>query len=332
MATRLLGVDVGGTTSAVVLGQRADGGDVRVLERLAFATETQRGPEPAIGAIRERVGDLGRRSREDGSPVSAVGVSCGGPLDSRRGLVLSPPNLPGWDRIPIVKILEDDTGLCVRLENDANAGALAEWLFGAGRGTRNMVFCTMGTGFGTGMILDGRLYSGTNDSAGELGHVRLADEGPAGYGKRGSVEGFCSGGGIAQLAHAHAVERLQRGEEVGFCRSIAEAGAITARDVGVAAEAGDSAARELLADVGRRLGQALAVLVDVVNPERIVLGSIFARQHSFIWPHCERVLREEALAPALEVCRVVAAELGESIGDLAALAVAVEALEADRVD
>jgi glucokinase len=229
-----------------------------------------------------------------------------------------------------VEILREDTGLPVRLENDANAGALAEWLFGAGRGTRNMVFCTMGTGFGTGMILDGRLYSGTNDNAGELGHVRLADEGPAGYGKRGSVEGFCSGGGIAQLAHAHAVERLQRGEEVGFCRRIAEAGGITAQDVGEAAEAGDAAARELLADVGCRLGQALAVLVDVVNPERIVLGSIFARQHSFIWPECERVLHEEALGPALEVCRVVAAELGESIGDLAALAVAVEALEADE--
>jgi glucokinase len=322
---RLIGVDVGGTKSAVVLGQKDEGGGVQVLERLAFATETDRGPEHALGAFRERARELVDRSAREGSPARAVGVSCGGPLDSRSGVVLSPPNLPGWDRIPIVEILEKETGLPTRLENDANAGALAEWLFGAGRGARNVVFCTMGTGFGTGMILDGRLYSGTNDNAGELGHVRLAGDGPAGYGKRGSVEGFCSGGGIAQLAHAHAIERLQRGETVGFCRSIAEAGQITARDVGEAAEAGDPAARALLADVGRRLGQALAALIDVVNPERIVLGSIFARQHAFIWPECERVLGEEALAPALAVCRVVPAELGESIGDLAALAVAVEA-------
>jgi glucokinase len=257
--------------------------------------------------------------------VGAAGVSCGGPLDSRRGVILSPPNLPGWDEVPIVAMLHEATGLPVWLENDANAGALAEWRFGAGRGTRNMVFCTFGTGFGSGLILDGRLYSGTNDNAGEIGHVRLADEGPAGYGKRGSVEGFCSGGGIAQLAHAYAVERLQRGETVGFCRSIAEAGAVTARDVGEAAERGDPTAREVLAAVGRRLGQALAILVDVVNPERIVLGSIFARQHAFLWPECERVLREEALAPALAVCQVVPAELGERIGDLAALAVALEA-------
>ena len=327
---RLIGVDVGGTKSAVVLGERRGDGEVTVLERLAFATETGRGPEHAHEAFRERARALVDRSEEDGAAARAVGVSCGGPLDSRRGLVLSPPNLPGWDRIPVVEILEKETSLPTRLENDANAGALAEWLFGAGRGARNVVFCTMGTGFGTGMILDGRLYSGTNDNAGELGHVRLAGDGPAGYGKRGSVEGFCSGGGIAQLAHAHAVERLQRGETVGFCRSIAEAGQVTAKDVGEAAEAGDPAARELLAHVGRRLGQALATLIDIVNPERIVLGSIFARQHAFIWPECERVLREEALGQALEVCRVVPAELGESIGDLAALAVAVEALKEDR--
>ena len=322
---RLVGIDVGGTKSAVVLGQRTGDGEVEVLERLAFATETERGPEHALGAFRERARQLVERCERDGLPARALGISCGGPLDSTRGLVLSPPNLPGWDRIPIVEMLEKETGLPARLENDANAGALAEWLFGAGRGARNVVFATMGTGFGTGLILDGRLYSGTNDNAGELGHVRLAEDGPAGYGKRGSVEGFCSGGGIAQLAHAHAVERLQRGETVGFCGSIAEAGSVTARDVGEAAEAGDAAAQELLADVGRRLGQALATLIDIVNPERIVLGSIFARQHAFIWPECERVLGAEALAPALEVCRVVPAELGESIGDLAALAVAVEA-------
>ncbi len=161
--------------------------------------------------------------------------------------------------------------------------------------------------------------------AGELGHVRLDTEGPAGYGKRGSVEGFCSGGGIAQLAQNYAIERLQRGEPVAFCANPANAGSITARDVGDAAEAGDPTAREILAAAGRRLGQALAILVDLVNPERIVLGSIFARQHAFIWPECERILRQEALPRALEVCQVVPAELGDRIGDLAAIAVAARA-------
>jgi glucokinase len=323
--TVLIGVDIGGTKSAVVLGQTGPDGGMEVVDRQVFPTEADRGPEHAIAKIRESVRNAEKAALRENARAVAVGVSCGGPLDSRKGLVLSPPNLPGWDCIPIVELLSEDTGLPVKLENDANAGALAEWMFGAGRGTRNMIFCTFGTGFGSGLIIEGRLYSGTNDNAGELGHVRLEADGPAGYGKRGSVEGFCSGGGIAQIAHAYAIERLQRGEKVAFCRSIPEAGSITARDVGEAAGAGDPAAREILAAVGRKLGRTLAVAVDILNPEMIVLGSIFARQHSFIWPECERVLREEALPLSLGVCRIVPAELGERIGDLAALAVAMEA-------
>ena len=125
--TALVGVDVGGTKSAVVLGRRRAGADVEVVERVAFATETDRGPAHALGRIRERVVSLVERARAGGTPVSAVGVSCGGPLDSRRGVVLSPPNLPGWDGVPIVAMLHEATRLPVRLENDANAGALAEW-------------------------------------------------------------------------------------------------------------------------------------------------------------------------------------------------------------
>src|SRR5690606_15592063 len=132
--------------------------------------------------------------------LAAIGISCGGPLDSRRGVILSPPNLPGWDRIPVVEVFQQAFKVPVALQNDANAGALAEWLWGAGRGSHNMIFLTFGTGMGAGLILNGQLYSGTNDLAGEVGHIRLAPDGPVGYGKAGSFEGFCSGGGIKQLA------------------------------------------------------------------------------------------------------------------------------------
>ena len=131
------------------------------------------------------------------SPVS-IGVSCGSPMDSARGIIQEPPNLPGWKDVHITEELTARTGLPAFLCNDANACALAEWRFGAGRGTQNMIFCTFGTGFGAGLILDGKLYAGTNDNAGEIGHVRLDTEGPMGYYKIGSVEGFCSGGGIAK--------------------------------------------------------------------------------------------------------------------------------------
>ena len=132
--------------------------------------------------------------------LKRIGISCGGPLDSKKGIIFSPPNLPGWDNVPITRILSDEFGVETALQNDANACALAEWLMGAERGHSNMIFLTFGTGMGAGLILNGRLYSGTNDLGGEVGHIRLAKTGPVGFGKAGSFEGFCSGGGIAQLA------------------------------------------------------------------------------------------------------------------------------------
>ena len=163
----------------------------------------------------------------------------------------------------------------------------------------------MGTGFGCGLILDGRLYEGTNGNAGEIGHVRLTPEGPEGYGKDGSVEGWCSGGGIARLAE-------------GFenTKALAEA-----------ANAGNQEAIGIFETVGERLGMALSMAVDLFNPERIVIGSIFVRCEDLLRPSMERVMERECLPSALEVCRVVPAALGESIGDIAALAVAKLALE-----
>ena len=127
---------------------------------------------------------------ESADTICAIGISCGGPLDCARGRILSPPNLPGWDEVPVVSRLADRFGVPVRLANDADACALAEWRFGAGRGTQNMIFLTFGTGLGAGLILDGRLYRGASSSAGEVGHIRMAVDGPLGYGKRGSLEGL----------------------------------------------------------------------------------------------------------------------------------------------
>ena len=154
--------------------------------------------------------------------LDGIGVSCGGPLNSETGVILSPPHLPGWDRVPIVEWLTREFQVRARLQNDANAGALAEWRYGSGRGLRNVIFCTFGTGFGAGLVLNGRLYTGTNDMAGEVGHVRLRSDGPVGYGKRGSVDGCCSGSGIAQLARQYILEEWQQGKSVAFCATQSE--------------------------------------------------------------------------------------------------------------
>ena len=206
---KVLGIDIGGTKCALTVAS-VEQENVEFLHKESFATTDFK---TTLNEIITRSKDL--VGQYEG--IVAAGISCGGPLDSKKGVIMSPPNLPGWDDVHIVDILSKELGIPVGIQNDANACALAEWKFGAGKGTRNMVFMTFGTGLGAGLIIDGRLYAGTNDNAGEVGHIRLADYGPVGFGKSGSYEGFCSGGGIAQLAKAALAEKFQMGQTVAWC-------------------------------------------------------------------------------------------------------------------
>lgn len=294
-----LGLDIGGTKCAAVAGRcRRDGFDV--LAREQIPTNPELGRDQSIERLFQASENV---IRQTGAEPAAVGISCGGPLNSRTGRVLSPPNLPGWDDVPICDLAAVRFGVPAYLQNDANACALAEWRFGAGRGCRNMVFLTFGTGMGAGLILNGRLYDGASGMAGEVGHIRLAETGPMGYGKRGSFEGFCSGGGIARAA--------------------ADAGrTMTAREAAEAARAGDPAAMEVFAASARYLGRGLSLLMDLLDPERIVIGSIFARCGDLYREPMEAEIRREALEACRADCEIVPAGLGEEIGDWAALCVA----------
>jgi len=313
-----LGVDIGGTKCAVIAGTE----EMKILKRESFPTETKKGPWHAINLVLEKALSV---TREFGiSGLEAVGISCGGPLDSKTGIVQSPPNLPGWDEIPIVKLINERLHVPVYLQNDANACALAEWKFGAGKGTGNMVFLTFGTGMGAGIIINGKLYSGTNDLAGEVGHIRLAEDGPEAYGKTGSFEGFCSGTGIALLAMEIATKRLNQGKTVSFCDSLENIPRISARDIAEAAEQGDETAVEIFKISGSYLGRGLSVIIDILNPEMIVIGSIYTRCRRFLEPSCIEVLKREALSPARKICSIVPAALGEQVGDYASLSVAME--------
>jgi glucokinase len=317
--TVLGAIDIGGTKCAVSLGVvKKDKMDI--LEKMRFPTPLN--PEAAIQEIMASLEILFAK-HPDRKPT-AIGVSCGGPLDSREGLILSPPNLPGWDQIDIVTPFRERYGVPVGLQNDANACALAEWRWGAGKGCKNMVFLTFGTGMGAGLILNGQLYSGTNDMAGEVGHVRLKSDGPIGYGKAGSFEGFCSGGGIAQIAQNMAVKAIQQGKAPSYCRTWNDLAEVSAQKVGEAAQAGDSTALCVFDLVGRKLGQGMAMLIDLLNPERIVVGSIYGRQQRLLESIVMTVLRQEAISISLNVCEIVPAGLGEQVGDYAGLSVAME--------
>ncbi len=300
---KIIGIDIGGTKCAVVLGN--DSGEI--LKKEKFATTDR---DETIGNIIDAVARMGE--------CDAIGISCGGPLDSAKGVIKSPPNLPGWDNVEIVKMLRDRFSVPVFLKNDADACALAEWEYGAGKGTKNMIFLTFGTGLGAGMILNGKLYSGACDMAGEVGHIRLSDFGPVGYGKSGSFEGFCSGGGIAQLGQTVAKENSQMGHPVSFAE-----GEITAKTIADAAIIGDENALAVYRQCGTMLGKGLSILIDILNPEMIVLGSIFQRSEELLRDEMTKVIEKETLALSRSVCRIVPAELGDSLGDVAALCVAV---------
>ena len=313
----VLGFDIGGTKCAVILAEIKDGG-IKIIGKEKTATDLNVAPEKMIEKLCLAADEL-----TDGREISGIGVSCGGPLDSTRGIILSPPNLPGWDEVHIKDILEERYKVKVNVQNDANACAVAEWKWGAGRGCRNMIFLTFGTGLGGGLILDGKLYSGTNDMAGETGHIRVADDGPTGYGKAGSFEGFCSGGGIARLAYAKALEMAKDGDCPAYYKDGMKQEDITAKTVSDAARAGDETALEVYRICGEHLGGGLSLLIDLLNPEKIVIGSIFARAHDLLWEPCKKVLEAETLPISLGVCEVVPAALGEEIGDYAAVSTAL---------
>lgn len=311
-----IGIDIGGTKIAVVLGNERG----EILEKIRFAND--QGMEAALEAIVHHARSLGK--------AEAIGISCGGPLDAKRGMILSPPNLIGWENVAITSILEESCGIPAFLCNDADACALAEWRFGAGKGTQNMIFLTCGTGLGAGLILNGALYSGASGGAGEIGHIRMSQFGPVGYGKRGSMEGFASGGGIAQLARSLALERLQRGEATAFCTTPAQMDRITAETVANAAKQGDVTAKEVYRICGDMLGRGMAILMDLLNPERIVLGSIYVRSSELLIPSMQAAIQAEALPLNAAACEILPAALGERLGDVAAISVAIDHMKTEH--
>ena len=306
----VLGFDIGGTKCAAVTAD-VSGDNITVTAKEKIPTDLKIKPEEMLDRLIALADKLCA-----GEVPERIGISCGGPLDSKRGLILSPPNLPGWDNVPASEIIGGHYGVPARLQNDANACAVAEWKFGAGRNTDNMIFLTFGTGLGAGLILNGKLYSGTNGNAGEVGHIRLKDEGPIGFNKAGSAEGFCSGNGIKQLAQILAREKGLVIDEN-----------ITTKDIFERAGKGDEFYLSVIKESATMFGQVLAILIDLFNPQVIVTGGVFMRNYKFFMSVIEPMIKKESLSASLEVCKILPAEIGENIGDYAAIALATEIKE-----
>ena len=306
-----IGVDLGGTKLGV---SRFDASTASVVEVERFPTGIQCDP---VGAI-DRVVDIARTWIEKtGSSPEAVGVSVGGMYDIDSGCMRHAPHLPLWDEFPIISSLRNAIGVPVFGENDANACALAEWRHGAGRGCDHLIFLTFGTGLGAGLILNGKLYRGKTGLAGEVGAIRVSETGPPIREKPGCLEGFASGAGIAMLARY-----WQRAKQSPLLPQEP-----SAKDVAEAAHQGDTLSLSILEECGQKLGQGLAILIDVLNPERIILGSIFTRCELLLRASIEESILKEAMSETRKACEIVPAELGDSIGDYGAATVAALGVE-----
>lgn len=313
----VLGLDIGGTKLAA--GVVTSAGSV-----LSFGTVPTHG-ECGPGSVLSRLFDLGRKTTADAglrsTDLAATGIGCGGPLDTEQGMLLAPPHLPGWRHIAITGVAEHELGIPAILDNDATAAALAEHRFGAGRGTRNMAYLTVSTGIGGGLVLEGKPYRGTTGNGGELGHITVDRFGRdcRGCGRRGCLEAYASGTSIAERAR----------EVLGDRESLLhDADPLTAERVSAAAMRNDPLAVEVWRETVEALVCGLASIVNLYEPELVVVGGGVARSGDQLLRPVRAGLRAAVMGPVADLVDVRRAALRGQVGVVGAAAVAFDRISA----
>lgn len=305
----VLGFDIGGTKTACVEGNI----EGEILQRVEIPTHAAQPFVETFPGIVEQARELVDAAKDARRIIAAVSVSIGGPLKIAEGFLINPPHLPGWHDVDLKGHLAAAfPGLPVLVEHDGNAGALAEFHFGVGKrrtNLRHLIFLTFGTGVGAGFIVNGQILRGASDTAGEIGHWRLAEDGPMGFGKRGSWESFASGAGLVELAAQMFPQRWQSETPI--------------REVVEAMIANDADALKVAAEAGKWMGRGLALLIDALNPQAIVFGSLGVALGERILGPARRVIADEALPQAAAACELLPTVLGKRIGDVAALMAAL---------
>jgi glucokinase len=311
---RYLGVaDLGGTKILSVVADE----DGRILGEDRRPTEAGEGPQAGLERIAMSLEAALAQAGLARDDLLAAGVCSPGPIDRERGVLPEASNLPGWIDVPIRQTLSDRLGVPTILEHDATAAAYGEFTYGAGRGCRNIVYLTVSTGIGGGLVLDGRLYRGTTGAAGELGHITIEADGPLCFcGKPGHVEGLTSGRAIAGQANAV----LSRGGSPLMARFAQEDGGVSATTVHRAADAGDPEAIRILRQAGRYLGIGLAAYLDIFNPEVIIIGGGLRHMRENYLGPAEEEMRRRAQAEPLKAVRLVEVELGDYSGIMGVIA------------
>jgi len=310
------GVDLGGTTiNAAVVS--ADG--ERVLGMHTAPTNAEKGPkyvvDKIIGMVRESMRVAAGEGGFDVKEIVGVGIGSPGPLDRATGTVIETPNL-GWRNFPLRDLVANALGLPAELDNDANAATIGEWWVGAGKNVETMIGVTLGTGIGGGIVLGGKVYHGASDVAGEIGHMSIDSTGrKCKCGNYGCLEAYASGPAIA----ARAIEGLQSGEQSVLPELVdGDLSRITAETVYEGIVAGDAYAREVMRDTAKFLGSGVANLINVLNPEMIVISGGVTRAGDHLLEPLRHEVKRRAFRNAFEACRIVTSELGSMAGVIGA--------------
>ena len=295
-----LGLDIGGTKSTAIIGDSTG----KLSERIEWPSNAKSGQEQMQAGIIENAKKM--ISKYPG--ISSVGVSIGGPLDAKNGIIQSPPNLPGWDNIPLKKILERKFSLPVHVDHDAGACALAEYYWGAAKDMHSVVYLTCGTGFGIGIVIDGNIYYGAHGHNCEIGHARYAEAGPTAFGKAGSFESYCAGSSLGRIAAWK------------FPSAWTEAP--TSEEIGRLAKAGNHEALQVVEINAQAVGRACSLIADMLYPDIIILGSLAGHLGKKWIDKVKSVFYDEVLPDARKVCKITPSALGKQLQDYSAIAVA----------
>ncbi|MGQ9525013.1 MAG: ROK family protein [Armatimonadota bacterium] len=323
----LAGIDIGGTKLAVGVS------DIRgtILSVVREPTDRSGGPQPVLRTLERMVHQaLDEAAHRLGVPsgrsaLKAIGVGVGGPLDSQRTVVLRAPNLPGWDNCPVKAFFEDAFGVPANMDNDASTAALGEARLGAGKGCSVVCYFTVSTGIGGGIVIGGHLYRGATASAGEFGHQIILPNGPPCLcGRRGCLEALASGTSIARRAR----EQVPR-DSVLLRMAGGDPGSITAALVAQAARAGDEFALRLWDETGFYLGIGVSNIINILNPDRVVLGGGVTKAGDLLFDPVRRTVAETAMRELAAACDVVPAALGDNVGVAGAICLAQDLLEPD---
>lgn len=312
MAKRI-GIDVGGTNVKIALVD--DNG--KIIYSNSVPTYAKMGYEYTVNNIKQAIKDLMKETNTTPSDIEGIGFDFPGQVDCKTGVVKLAPNIPGWVNVPIAQMIEDEFHIPTRIDNDVRCAALGELKFGAGRGCENFICITVGTGIGSGIVINGKVARGATNAAGELGHIKLQmNGGPiCGCGDTGCLEAFASGPAIVAMAQ----EYIKGGKSTKFREMAAvEGGEITPYMVAKAAEEGDPVAKRIFEIVGEYIGIGLTSVINLLNPERVIIGGGVAESGELLLGPIRKTIKERAMVVAGNAVEIVPAQLGNSAGVIGA--------------